>query len=57
MRTVLDGQKRTRHQGILSNTAESINANGLEVLKVMDDESFREEEAALFDMKRAKTGE
>ena len=37
--------------------AVSVSANGLEVLKVMDNESFREEEAAFFDVKRAKTGE
>ena len=37
--------------------AVSVSANTLEVLKVMDNESFREEEAAFFDVKRAKIGE
>ena len=57
LRTVLDGEKRTRHQVKLSNTAESVNVNGLEVLKVMDNESFGEEEAAFLDVKRAEIGE
>ena len=51
LRTVLDGEERTRHQSMISNTAVSVNANGLEESKVMDDESFGEEEAAFLDVK------
>ena len=57
MRTVLDGQTRTPYQSMISNTAESVNANGLEELKVMDNESLGEDEAALFDVKRMETSE
>ena len=41
---------------MISNTTITFNANGLEELKVMNDEPLREEETALFDMKRAKIG-
>ena len=50
-RTVLDGQKRIGNHITLNNKAVSVNANGIEELKVMDNESLGEEEAALFDVK------
>ena len=56
MRTAPDREKRTRNQSIISNTAESVNVNGLKELKVMDNESFGKEEAAFLDVKRAKIG-
>ena len=57
LRTVLDGEEGTRHQSMINSTAVSFNANGLEMLKVIRDESFGEEEAAFLDVKRAEIGE
>lgn len=50
-RTVLDGKERIGNHITLNNKAVSVNANGIEELKVMDNESFCEEEATLFDVK------
>ena len=57
MRAVPDAQKRIRHQIMINNTTITLNANGLEELKVMDNESFGEEETALFDVKRTQIRE
>ena len=58
LRTVLYWQKRAwNNRVILNNKAETIDANGLEASKIMDNESFSEEETAFLDVKRAKIGE
>ena len=57
LRTVLDGHERIRHLLRANNTAVLFNVNGLEALKVMDNEPLREEETALFDVKQAEIGE
>ena len=55
--TVFDRQERIRHHLIVSKAAESVNANGLEELEVVDNEPLCEEETTLFDVEGVEAGE